>query len=1042
MAYPPQYREPAPALPSIRVPSADSFRHHASHHDIPFGSSPAMSIPGIKTQDNVPPPLPPPRYVPGTEPPLHSDDMRERRDYGHGPASFLSNYGSMTSSSFAEDRASFRRKDTASAIGDKDEGYASYSTERSRESYPNEFVGLHHNRFQFKSPADIHGDSMKQKLNPSRTAAEKPSPPRSLLSSSMASLSRRPPMDNRYPPQLSLPVELPYHTRGILDSPARLTETPLHSAISPRAATFHYGDRSPMDSDIDRSPRTRSRRNNSDDATSTKSYEWGSAEEMEIEETSSLKRLHIDDAYMAGSQKRRAASPQDEHLLAAQPDLLLRRRDMGSRGSPTPRLGTIPQGTSISSISSASRSNSYMSTMSIPASITTANTFGRRSPNGFSPGGISPTSCNSPYTTPISLNPSPRTSISGRSAVHTRTISGASPRKLTEVQKPGGSKMGTFFMCECCPKKPKKFETEQELNAHEAEKQYECSFCGNRFKNKNEAERHQNSLHVRRHSWSCSALSGYDRAFHESTNRPGEADSCGYCGEEFPRSGRGPGAGALSGGSAPRHATEQDWDERIRHLQEIHKFRECNSSKKFYRADHFRQHLKHSHAGTSGKWTNMLENACMLEEDPTPSGQPEDKDDTRLQQWEDFGHEFEEGELELLKRSIAEMALSRIEGEEGLYVGGIWALRRSDSLTDRHITHVLSLVPFNLANMKNFKDEPWTDYGKAFKHLVIDIDDVDDADLLAEFPKAVKFIDEGLRGTSGGRGEVEDKEAGGVDLADGVKDLSLEEGKKGAVFVHCAAGKSRSVATTIAYLLWRHPNRFNPNITPTALSDPTHAVPNSDSAPRSRKDTAEAAVHAALTFIRRTRPMAEPNDGFMAQLALWWEMGCPDDVETHPIYQRWAYKREVEENLAIGQAPTRLRFEDEELPTEADCGLSLRCKKCRRTLVTAPFILPHKPPQTLSLPCPHFFIEPLSWMRSTLEQGELNGRLMCPNTKCGAGVGRYDWKGFKCSCGGWVCPAFSLQRGKVDDVVKRASGAEQNMGIRMPPGAGGRGGNL
>lgn len=147
-------------------------------------------------------------------------------------------------------------------------------------------------------------------------------------------------------------------------------------------------------------------------------------------------------------------------------------------------------------------------------------------------------------------------------------------------------------------------------SAHEAEKQYECSFCGNRFKNKNEAERHQNSLHVRRHSWSCSALLGhgdYSHAFHESTNRPGEADVCGFCGDEFVRSG-------VTGRA--RQATEQDWDIRMRHLQEVHKFRECNSSKKFFRADHFRQHLKHSHAGTSGKWTNMLENACMLNEDP------------------------------------------------------------------------------------------------------------------------------------------------------------------------------------------------------------------------------------------------------------------------------------------------------------------------------------------------------------------------------------------------------------------------------------------
>lgn len=339
---------------------------------------------------------------------------------------------------------------------------------------------------------------------------------------------------------------------------------------------------------------------------------------MEMEDGQSLKRLHIDDAYVPGGQKRRAASPNDEHMLGM-PDMS-RRRDMSSRGSPQGRYTSLPRGATMPSVST-SRSNSYISNMSMsmhPAGLATANSFGRRSPVGPSPGGISPTSCNSPYTAPVSLNPSPRTSISGRGSIHSRTVSGASTRKITEVQKPGGTKVQGFFMCECCPKKPKRFETIEELNAHEAEKQYECSFCGNRFKNKNEAERHQNSLHVRRHSWSCSALSGYDRAFHDSTNRPGEADTCGYCGDEFPRSGRGPGTGALSGGNAPRHATDQDWDERIRHLQEVHKFRECNSSKKFFRADHFRQHLKHSHAGTSGKWTNMLENACMLEEDPTP----------------------------------------------------------------------------------------------------------------------------------------------------------------------------------------------------------------------------------------------------------------------------------------------------------------------------------------------------------------------------------------------------------------------------------------
>ncbi|EGU82580.1 hypothetical protein FOXB_06906, partial [Fusarium oxysporum f. sp. conglutinans Fo5176] len=201
----------------------------------------------------------------------------------------------------------------------------------------------------------------------------------------------------------------------------------------------------------------------------------------------------------------------------------------------------------------------------------------------------------------------PPTSTSDQGSNHSEDISGASTQKITEVQKPDGTKVQDFFMCECCPKKPERFETLEKLNAHEAKKPHICTFCGNRFKNKNEAKRHQNSRHVRPYSWSCSALSGYDRAFHDSTNRPGEADTCGYCGDEFPRSGGGPDTGASSGGDAPRYATVQDWDERIKHLKEVHKFGKCDSFKKFFRADHFRQHLQHGHAGTSGKWTSMLE---------------------------------------------------------------------------------------------------------------------------------------------------------------------------------------------------------------------------------------------------------------------------------------------------------------------------------------------------------------------------------------------------------------------------------------------------
>ena len=74
-----------------------------------------------------------------------------------------------------------------------------------------------------------------------------------------------------------------------------------------------------------------------------------------------------------------------------------------------------------------------------------------------------------------------------------------------------------------------------------------------------------------------------------------------------------------------------DWEARIAHLTGVHKFGECNQSKKFFRADHFRQHLKHSHAGTSGKWTNMLEAACMKDE-PAPTPEAQHQEQVRLQQ--------------------------------------------------------------------------------------------------------------------------------------------------------------------------------------------------------------------------------------------------------------------------------------------------------------------------------------------------------------------------------------------------------------------------
>lgn len=135
--------------------------------------------------------------------------------------------------------------------------------------------------------------------------------------------------------------------------------------------------------------------------------------------------------------------------------------------------------------------------------------------------------------------------------------------------------------------------------------QYECAFCGERFENKNEAERHTSTLHNRGTSWSCSLLSTVDGAFYDSKSQKGQADTCGFCGVDFDRT---------ATTKYARYPSDEDWEKRIAHLREQHKFRECNLSKIFYRPDHFRMHLKHSHAAVFGDWTKKLEKVCAQKE--------------------------------------------------------------------------------------------------------------------------------------------------------------------------------------------------------------------------------------------------------------------------------------------------------------------------------------------------------------------------------------------------------------------------------------------
>ena len=140
---------------------------------------------------------------------------------------------------------------------------------------------------------------------------------------------------------------------------------------------------------------------------------------------------------------------------------------------------------------------------------------------------------------------------------------------------------------------------------------------------------------------------------------------------------------------------------------------------------------------------------------------------------------------------------------------------------------------------------------------------------------------------------------------------------------HSAMGKSRSATVCIAYLLHQQRSVLTPQ--------------------------------SALALIRESRPLCEPNPGFMEQLNVYHQMGCPEDVTSHTLYSRWLYHREVEESVACGRAPEMqsVLFEDEQPQQRIDSdgqNAEIKCRRCRSVT--------YSNPQTESMYSPHIGV---SW---------------------------------------------------------------------------------
>ncbi|KAJ2542869.1 tyrosine protein phosphatase yvh1 [Coemansia sp. RSA 1933] len=229
---------------------------------------------------------------------------------------------------------------------------------------------------------------------------------------------------------------------------------------------------------------------------------------------------------------------------------------------------------------------------------------------------------------------------------------------------------------------------------------------------------------------------------------------------------------------------------------------------------------------------------------------------------------------------------------------------------------------------------------------------------------------------------------------------ALERG--GCVLVHCMAGQSRSAAVAAAYLM------------------------------QTRSQTAEQ----ALTTLKEKRQQINPNEGFIDQLQLFYDIDY-DVSPAKPLYRWFLVNHSSEhykeygtlERIVAGMDPQTLR-----IPVQ---GL-VRCKKCRRPLVTEANILdhqagvgqvafsykkrnggsgantPHAFPQHQA--CSSLFVEPMEWMDG-VSDGLLENKIACP--KCSAKLGSYNWAGAQCSCGKWITPSFQIHRNRVDEFRQR-----------------------
>jgi len=193
--------------------------------------------------------------------------------------------------------------------------------------------------------------------------------------------------------------------------------------------------------------------------------------DLHIQDRSPAGSDEYQDSVKAGSKRR---SPPTEPVRGERPlsggnDLYHRRSSqmLATRDSPIHRFHERNHHGSLSSAGSSGRTGSLGSSWNLSVASTATSFSDRLSPGAMSPAVEADFGPPSPFSHSRSINASPRGSISKGllprepETSHSRTLSADSGSPHS--RQDSTSKMQGLFICECCPKKPKKFETAEEL---------------------------------------------------------------------------------------------------------------------------------------------------------------------------------------------------------------------------------------------------------------------------------------------------------------------------------------------------------------------------------------------------------------------------------------------------------------------------------------------------------------------------------------------------------------------------------------------------